>query len=80
MRQKPYVMLYTDKHGVRGQWYGHSPQILALQGEGMIRWAVYRTTYHGQDFHNSTDKRYLVRHDDPYWHNRERRENHGVAT
>lgn len=37
------------------------------------RWAMYRASLDGVRFHNSTDRRYLIDHDDTYWHNRERR-------
>ena len=80
MHTKPYVMLYTDKQGVRGQWYGHDPMILSQRGQDMLRWAVYRTSYHGRPFHNATDSKYLVCHDDVYWHNVERKTRHGMVT
>lgn len=33
-------------------------------------YAIYRDTVHGYPFHNSTDERYLIEHDSPYWRNR----------
>jgi len=34
-------------------------------------WSIYREWLNGDRFHNSTDARYLVEHNSPYWKRRE---------
>lgn len=65
---------YRDSGNCIGSKKGSYPQlkkfIAKLQAANNVKdWAIYHEyLIHGR-FHNTTDRRYLVEHDDSYWHN-----------
>ena len=71
MASARYIMLYSDRLG-RGQQTGNNlGRLFLLAKERKARlWAIYHASVKGKQFHNATDKSYLVVHDDPYWRNR----------
>ena len=69
-----HYVLYTDNSQVRGQFKARNLAQARVFVKGNARhlslWALYRAFVNGQEFHNSTDERYMVEHNDPYWRNR----------
>lgn len=68
-------LLYSDHLCCRGMMKGTYRSLVEWakkQNPPLQKWAIYRI-YIGesnQRFHNASDLRYLVDHDDDYWHNR----------
>jgi len=66
-----YVLLYSmdQCRAQKTDTYGACMAFVDRWIGRLDNWALYRASYQGKRFHNATDSRYLVTHDDPYWHN-----------
>jgi len=72
MQHTNCVLLYTDTIRCRGQFTGTERQCRAFLARWAGRlddWALYKAYHQGRPFHNATDERYLIDHDDPFWRN-----------
>lgn len=64
-----YELLYT-KLSCRGLLRGNKKEIYKyLHDINPEQWAVYFTIFRGEVFHNATDEKFLVDHNDNYWFN-----------
>jgi hypothetical protein len=65
------IMLYTDRNCIRGSVTGSFPILARIAKDAEFRqWAIYWENLIYGNFHNATDERYLVAHNDDYWINR----------
>lgn len=66
-------LLGSTKSGMAVLYKGRLSYLRKI-AKALRRWAIYRDYVQGRPFHNATDERYLIDHDDLYWHNRENRQ------